>query len=97
MSEDLPLEALDEGVVLSVEISGLHLLTHKERYVFTRTIGLYRESQSLTSIGTDLGLSREAIRAIKIKADAKLTKSIVLRRVMRTLPATITETLTPPE
>ena len=61
---------------------GITALDHRELYVVVRRMGLDREPVGkLADIGETLGLSREAVRQIEVKAIAKMQHPMVLRRI----------------
>jgi len=70
--------------VASLIEHGLGALDSREHYVLARRFGLDGEpAQCLSSIGTQLRLSREAIRQIEAKALAKILHPVTLRKLVR--------------
>lgn len=82
-------EGIEERVVLSLSIEalerhGLTSLEPRELYVIVRHYGLDGDAPAkLATIGTTLGLSREAARQIEGRALAKLSHPVLLRRLVR--------------
>lgn len=80
---------VDEQIINAQEISdlesfGLSALDDRELLVVSRRFGLDGEpAQRLSSIGTMLGLSREAVRQIEAKALSKLNHPVVRRKLAR--------------
>jgi DNA-directed RNA polymerase specialized sigma subunit len=80
---------VDEQIINAQEISdletfGLSALDDRELFVVSRRFGLDGEpAQRLSSIGTMLGLSREAVRQIEAKALSKLNHPVVRRKLAR--------------
>lgn len=84
MSEDLADQVQASMSVAALEEYGFNVLDLRELYVITKHFGLDGdEPQKLATIGTTLGLSREAARQIEAKALAKLRHPKVLRRLVR--------------
>jgi RNA polymerase sigma factor (sigma-70 family) len=82
-------EAIDERVALDLSIDalerhGLTALSPRELYVIVRHYGLDGDAPAkLATIGTTLGLSREAARQIEGRARSKLNHPLLLRRLVR--------------
>jgi RNA polymerase sigma factor (sigma-70 family) len=75
---------LSQMSVSALESSGLTALDPRELFVIVRRFGLDGEPPChLSTIGKQLGLSREAARQIESKALAKLMHPITLRRLIR--------------
>lgn len=71
--------------VSSLASHGISALSERELYVLTRRFGLDDEpAQNLSTIGEDMGLSREAVRQIECKALARLQHPAVLRKILFT-------------
>ncbi len=69
--------------VEALERFGLTQLDPREMYVVTRTWGLDgEEPESLASLGTKLGVSREAARQVHNRALSRVLHPIVLRRIV---------------
>ena len=67
----------------ALERFGLTQLDPREMYVVTRTWGLDgEEPESLASLGTKLGVSREAARQVHNRALSRVLHPIVLRRIV---------------
>jgi RNA polymerase primary sigma factor/RNA polymerase nonessential primary-like sigma factor len=79
----------ESAVVSSMALSalrefGLSALDPRELYVLVRRFGLDGEpDEKLADIGQTLGLSREAVRQIEVRALAKIQHPMVLRRIER--------------
>lgn len=76
---------VEEQALLALDVhslwQGIDLLDAREIYVLTRRFGLDGEAeQTLEAIGRTLGLSREAVRQIQVKALAKLSHDVFLPR-----------------
>jgi RNA polymerase sigma factor (sigma-70 family) len=70
--------------IAALEQHGLSALSPRELYVIVRHYGLDGEAPAkLATIGTTLGLSREAARQIEGRARAKLNHPTLLRRLVR--------------
>lgn len=68
----------------ALEQHGLSALDPRELYVIVRHYGLDgEEAEKLASIGTTLGLSREAARQIEARGLAKLGHPLMLRKLVR--------------
>lgn len=82
-------QAIDDQVITAMDVAsltryGLSVLDPRERYVLSRRFGLDGEPvQCLSSIGTQLKLSREAVRQIESKALARLLHPATLSRIVR--------------
>jgi RNA polymerase sigma factor (sigma-70 family) len=77
-----------EAVVVStmtlsaLKTYGLAALDPRELYVVVRRFGLDgQQEDKLSDIGETLGLSREAVRQIEVKAIAKIQHPLVLRKI----------------
>jgi len=81
--------SIDSQVIGAMDVAsliehGLGALDSREHYVLARRFGLDGEpAQCLSSIGTQLRLSREAIRQIEAKALAKILHPVTLRKLVR--------------
>lgn len=73
-----------DASIAALDRYGFDVLDLREIYVLTKHFGLDGdEPQKLATIGTTLGLSREAARQIEAKALAKLAHPNVLRKLSR--------------
>ncbi|MGK0276175.1 MAG: RNA polymerase sigma factor (sigma-70 family) [Ilumatobacter sp.] len=73
---------ISQLTVEALETFALQVLDPRARYVIVRRFGLDDEpSETLASIGKALGVSREAVRQIEVKALAKLQHSTLLRNL----------------
>lgn len=82
--EDHTEDVLAKMSISALEASGLTALDARELFVIVRRFGLDDEPPChLSTIGKQLGLSREAARQIESKALAKLMHPITLRRLIR--------------
>lgn len=82
--EDHTEDVLAAMSISALEASGLTALDARELFVIVRRFGLDEEPAChLSTIGKQLGLSREAARQIESKALAKLMHPITLRQLIR--------------
>jgi RNA polymerase sigma factor (sigma-70 family) len=73
---------ISQLTVEAMETLALQVLDPRERYVIIRRFGLDDEpSETLASIGTKLGISREAVRQIEAKALTRLQHPTLMRKL----------------